>query len=38
MTRLLVVEDDTQMANEIKAALGDYGFDVERARPGARGC
>jgi hypothetical protein len=31
LTRLLVVEDDTQTANEIKAAMGGYSFDVERA-------
>ena len=37
MTRVLVVEDDTQTANEIRAALGDYGLDVERAATGREG-
>jgi DNA-binding response OmpR family regulator len=37
MTRVLVVEDDTQTANEIRAALGDYGFDVECAATGREG-
>src|SRR5882672_1239643 len=37
MTRVLVVEDDTQTANEIRAALGDHGFDVERAATGREG-
>jgi two-component system OmpR family response regulator len=34
MTRVLVVEDDTQTATEIAAALGDHGFDVECAASG----
>jgi two-component system OmpR family response regulator len=37
MARVLVVEDDTQTANEIKAALGDYGYDVECAATGREG-
>ena len=37
MTRVLVIEDDTQTANEIRAALGECGFDVERAATGPRG-
>jgi DNA-binding response OmpR family regulator len=34
MTRVLVVEDDTQTADEIKAALDDHGLDVERVATG----
>jgi DNA-binding response OmpR family regulator len=37
MTRVLVIEDDTQTANEIGAALGECGFDVERAATGREG-
>src|ERR1700742_4196141 len=37
MTRVLVVEDDPQTANEIKAALTDHGFEVERAASGREG-
>jgi two-component system, OmpR family, response regulator len=37
MTRVLVVEDDPQTANEIKAALGDHGFEVEHAATGREG-
>lgn len=37
MTRVLVVEDDRQTANEIKAALGDHGFEVEQAATGREG-
>lgn len=37
MTRILVVEDDTQTANEINAALGDYGFTVDCAATGREG-
>jgi two-component system OmpR family response regulator len=37
MARVLVVEDDTQTAAEIAAALGDYGFDVECAHTGREG-
>jgi DNA-binding response OmpR family regulator len=37
MTRILVVEDDAQTANEINAALGDYGFAVDCASTGREG-
>jgi two-component system OmpR family response regulator len=37
MTRVLVVEDDPQTANEIKAALSDHGFEVEHAATGREG-
>ena len=37
MARVLVVEDDSQTAEEIRAALGDYGFDVECAATGREG-
>jgi DNA-binding response OmpR family regulator len=37
MARILVVEDDTQTASEISAALGDYGFAVDRAGTGREG-
>jgi DNA-binding response OmpR family regulator len=37
MTRVLVVEDDPQTAEEIAAALGDHGFAVERAATGREG-
>ena len=37
MSRILVVEDDTQTANEISAALGDYGFAVDWAATGREG-
>jgi two-component system OmpR family response regulator len=37
MTCVLVVEDDAQTANEIKAALGDHGFSVEHAASGREG-
>src|SRR5271163_4701891 len=37
MTRVLVVEDDPQTANEIKAALADHGFEVEHAATGREG-
>jgi two-component system, OmpR family, response regulator len=37
MTRVLVVEDDPQTANEIKAALTDHGFEVEHAATGREG-
>jgi len=37
MTRVLVVEDDPQTADEIKAALADHGFEVERAASGREG-
>jgi two-component system OmpR family response regulator len=37
MARVLVVEDDTQTAAEIAAALGDHGFDVECAHSGREG-
>ena len=38
MTRVLVVEDDPQTADEIKAALGDHGFAVDQAATGREGC
>jgi DNA-binding response OmpR family regulator len=37
MTRVLVVEDDAQTADEIKDALGDHGFEVELASTGREG-
>jgi two-component system OmpR family response regulator len=37
MARVLVVEDDTQTAAEIAAALGDHGFDVDCAHTGREG-
>jgi two-component system OmpR family response regulator len=37
MTRVLVVEDDSQTAEEIRAALGDHGFAVECAGNGREG-
>jgi two-component system, OmpR family, response regulator len=37
MSRILVVEDDTQTADEIIAALGDYGFAVDWAATGREG-
>jgi two-component system OmpR family response regulator len=37
MTRVLIVEDDTQTAEEITAALGDHGFAVDRAATGREG-
>jgi len=37
MTRVLVVEDDSQTAEEIKAALADHGFAVECAGNGRHG-
>ena len=37
MTRVLVVEDDPQTADEIKAALGDHGFEVQHAANGREG-
>jgi DNA-binding response OmpR family regulator len=37
MTRVLVVEDDPQTAEELKAALGDHGFVVEQAATGREG-
>jgi DNA-binding response OmpR family regulator len=37
MSRILVVEDDTQTASEISAALGDYGFVVDCATTGREG-
>lgn len=37
MNRILVVEDDIQTANEISAALGDYGFAVDCAGTGREG-
>jgi two-component system OmpR family response regulator len=37
MTRVLIVEDDTQTADEITAALIDHGFAVEHASTGREG-
>lgn len=37
MTHVLVVEDDPQTADEIKAALGDHGFQVDLAATGRDG-
>jgi two-component system OmpR family response regulator len=37
MSRILVVEDDKQTADEIGAALGDYGFTVDCAATGREG-
>jgi DNA-binding response OmpR family regulator len=37
MTRVLIVEDDTQTAEEITAALVDHGFAVEHAGSGREG-
>jgi DNA-binding response OmpR family regulator len=37
MTRVLVVEDDPQTAAEIRAALGDHGFEVAHAATGREG-
>ena len=37
MTRVLVIEDDPQTAEEIKAALGDHGFEVDGAITGREG-
>jgi DNA-binding response OmpR family regulator len=37
MARILVVEDDTQTASEISAALADYGFSVDSAGTGREG-
>ncbi len=37
MTRVLVVEDDKQTSEEITAALGDHGFDVDTAGNGRDG-
>jgi two-component system, OmpR family, response regulator len=37
MTRVLVVEDDPQTANELRSALNDHGFQVEHAATGGAG-
>jgi len=37
MTRVLVVEDDPQTADEIRCALGDHGFEVDSAANGREG-
>ena len=34
MTRVLVVEDDRQTSDEIRAALGDHGLEVDQASTG----
>ena len=37
MTRVLVVEDDERTSDEVKAALGDHGFEVDTAATGRDG-
>lgn len=37
MTRVLVIEDDSQTASEIEAALSDHGFEVDCAATGREG-
>jgi two-component system, OmpR family, response regulator len=37
MTRVLVIEDDRQTSDEIQAALGDHGFEVDNAATGREG-
>src|SRR5246127_4909227 len=37
MTRLLLIEDDKETAEEIKAELGEHGFDVDWAADGLTG-
>src|SRR5271154_2407025 len=37
MTRLLLIEDDKETADEISAELGDHGFDVSWAPDGIEG-
>lgn len=37
MPRLLLIEDDKETADEIRAALGDYGYDVSWAANGIEG-
>src|ERR1700745_557286 len=37
MARLLLIEDDKQTAEEIRAELGDHGFDVDWAADGLTG-
>ncbi|GGF50822.1 DNA-binding response regulator [Azorhizobium oxalatiphilum] len=37
MTRMLVVEDDTITAQELRAALEDHGFEVDHAQDGKAG-
>jgi two-component system, OmpR family, response regulator len=35
--RLLLIEDDKETADEIRAELGDHGFDVDWAANGIEG-
>jgi two-component system, OmpR family, response regulator len=37
MARLLLIEDDKETAEEIRAELGDHGFDVDWAADGLTG-
>lgn len=37
MAKLLLIEDDTETADEIRAELGEHGFDVEWAADGLSG-
>jgi two-component system, OmpR family, response regulator len=37
MARVLLIEDDKETADEIRAELGDRGFDVEWAANGIEG-
>jgi two-component system OmpR family response regulator len=37
MARLLLIEDDKETADEIRAELGDHGFDVDWAASGIEG-
>ena len=37
MPRLLLIEDDRETADEIRAELGEHGFDVEWAANGIEG-
>ena len=37
MARLLLIEDDIETAQEIKAELGDHGFDVDWVADGLTG-
>ena len=37
MPRLLLIEDDKETADEIRAELGDRGFDVHWAATGIEG-
>src|ERR1700730_4189600 len=37
LSRVLLIEDDKETADEIRAELGDYGFDVDWAGNGVEG-